>query len=127
MKLIERYHRIIGIFLILAILSGGGGVIWKRQKSNSESPKQLNNQPVLEINHSSSNAQNLNLKNAVININTASQEQLETLPGIGPTKAKAIIDYRQKYGKFKAKKDIIKVKGIGEKTYEKIQNLIEVD
>ena len=61
-----------------------------------------------------------------ININTASEQELDSLPGIGSVKAKAIIDYRKKYGNFKTKRDIIKVKGIGEKTYEKLKDKIEI-
>ena len=52
----------------------------------------------------------------VININTATQAQLETLPGIGPVKAAAIIAYRQEHGAFASVDDLIKVSGIGKKT-----------
>jgi competence protein ComEA len=51
---------------------------------------------------------------AAVNINTASQEQLETLKGVGPAKARAIIDYRTKNGPFKKIEDLDKVQGIGE-------------
>jgi len=58
---------------------------------------------------------------AVVNINSASQKQLEELPGVGPAKAKAIIDYRKKNGPFKAVEDIKKVDGIGDATYDQIK------
>jgi competence protein ComEA len=58
---------------------------------------------------------------AVVNINSASQKQLEELPGVGAAKAKAIIDYRKKNGPFKTIEDIKKVDGIGDATYDKIK------
>ena len=63
----------------------------------------------------------------IININTASVQELCTIRMIGETKAKAIVNYREKYGAFKDKKDIVKVYGIGEKTYEKIKDSICVN
>lgn len=62
----------------------------------------------------------------LININTATAEELEKLPGIGPAKAQAIIDYRNKFGGFKTIEEIKNVKGIGEKTYEKLKDLITI-
>jgi competence protein ComEA len=61
-----------------------------------------------------------------ININTASAEELDKLPEIGPTKAKAIVDYRTANGKFAAPEDIMKVSGIKEGTYAKIKDYIVV-
>lgn len=61
-----------------------------------------------------------------ININTATREELETLPRIGPKLAKAIIDYQREQGNFKSIEEITKVKGIGQKTFEKLSDLITV-
>jgi competence protein ComEA len=61
-----------------------------------------------------------------ININIASQEELETLPGIGPTKAQAIVDYRQQNGDFASIEDIQKVKGIKQGEFSKIKDMIKV-
>jgi comEA protein len=62
----------------------------------------------------------------IVNINTASITELEVLPSIGPKTAQKIIDYRNKWGKFGRKEDIKKVSGIGQKTYEKIMDKIEI-
>ncbi len=57
-----------------------------------------------------------------VNINTATVEQLQTLPGIGPAMAKSIVDYRTKVGKFTKIEELINVKGIGEKKYQKMKD-----
>ena len=63
---------------------------------------------------------------AKIPINSATQKELETIPGIGPVLASRIIEYRQKHGPFASYEDLLHVKGIGEKTLEKIKPYIEV-
>ncbi len=62
-----------------------------------------------------------------ININSAAADQLQSLPGIGPSKARAIVEYRQHKGAFKRVEEIMKVKGIGPKTFEKLKPLIAVE
>ncbi len=62
-----------------------------------------------------------------ININTATQEELESLPYIGPATAKKIIAYREANGPFKTVDDILKVFGVGPKTLEQIRPYITVD
>lgn len=61
-----------------------------------------------------------------ININTATKEELMTLPGIGEAKAKDIISYREKNGGFKSIEDIKKVTGIGDNVFSQIQETITV-
>jgi competence protein ComEA len=61
-----------------------------------------------------------------ININTASQQELESLPLIGPVLARQIIDYRTDHGPFKKIEDVLDVPGIGPKTFEVIKDLIKV-
>jgi len=60
----------------------------------------------------------------MISINTAGEQELESLPGIGPAKSKAIIQYREENGPFVSLEDIQKVSGIGPATFEKIKDQI---
>ncbi len=62
----------------------------------------------------------------LVNINTADSRILETLPMIGPSKAKEIIKYREEHGRFLKSSDIMRVKGIGPSTYEKIEKRITI-
>ncbi|MBI5840463.1 MAG: ComEA family DNA-binding protein [Chloroflexi bacterium] len=62
----------------------------------------------------------------LVNINTASLEELDALPGIGPTTAQKIIDYRDANGPFAQIEDIMNVSGIGPSTFENIKDLITV-
>lgn len=59
-----------------------------------------------------------------ININTAPQSLIEELPGIGPTKAQAIVTYRQEYGPFQKVEDLLNVPGIGDGLLSQIKGLI---
>jgi competence protein ComEA len=56
-----------------------------------------------------------------VNINTASVEQLSALPGVGPSLAARIVEYRQKSGGFKTANELMNVKGIGEKSFAKLE------
>lgn len=62
-----------------------------------------------------------------VNINTAEQSELETLPGVGPSKAQAIIKHREENGPFNSADAITDVTGIGEKTFENMKDVIQVD
>lgn len=63
-------------------------------------------------------------KSEKININTATQTELETLPGIGPSTSLKIVNYREENGKFKSIEEIKEVSGIGDAKYENIKDLI---
>lgn len=61
-----------------------------------------------------------------VNINTATETELQTLPGIGPAKAQAIIEYRTNQGSFQSIEEIMNISGFGEKTFAKLKDHIKV-
>lgn len=75
---------------------------------------------------SSASSSGTDSSDGLININTATSEQLQTLSGIGESKAAAIISYREENGDFGSIEDIKNVSGIGDSTYEKIKDYITV-
>jgi competence protein ComEA len=90
----------------------------KNIEVNSLAQSRLKNSTGILNNYSSSS------NNQLININQADQAELETLSGIGPSKAAAIIKYREQNSFFSEKKDLLNVSGIGEKTLENIEDEI---
>ena len=63
---------------------------------------------------------------AALNLNTATKDELIALPGIGPAKAQAILDYRHANGAFKSVEELKDVKGIGAKRFEKLKTELTV-
>lgn len=63
---------------------------------------------------------------AAVDLNTATQSELESVKGLGPAKAKAIIEYRQKNGPFKSVNDLDKVKGFGQASIRKLASELTV-
>ena len=78
------------------------------------------------ISEGSKTSNNLKGENSKVNINTATLNELDSLPGIGPSTAQKIIDYREKNGNFEKIEDLQNVKGIGDAKYEGIKDRIIV-
>ena len=68
----------------------------------------------------------ISLAFAAVNLNTATVDELDAVKGIGPSKAKAIVDYRSKNGPFKSVDDLKGVKGFGDKSVDKIRGELTV-
>ena len=77
--------------------------------------------PTLEEKPASGERPDSLLPDEVININTADTYDLDRLPGIGPTKAEAILAYREEHGPFQQVDDLLEVSGIGEVTLENLR------
>lgn len=107
--------------LNLALLLQDGMVIYVPKKGEEEAPSQAS---AGQSSNAGSAGQNGPAK--TVNINTAAAEELQTLPGIGPSKAETIIAYREENGGFDSIEDLMNVTGIGEKSFEKLKSSITV-
>ncbi len=78
--------------------------------------------------HSQNHRENTTYQsNEIININTANKAELMTLPKVGQVTAERIIRYREEFGEFQTANDIVNVKGIGPKTFEKLKKRITTE
>lgn len=137
-KFLYQYRFIVGGVLIVIILAGSGFFVWQKVNQNRQNEKNdiallqeqndLLRQQLATKDESVQQVAGAADQQSVgdkININTATLEQLDTLPGIGPSYANAIIVYRQQQP-FVTIEEIKNIKGIGEKTFEKLVDLITV-
>ncbi|MHA2611622.1 MAG: helix-hairpin-helix domain-containing protein [bacterium JZ-2024 1] len=92
---------------------------------SSTSPQEIDNL-IQESASETSQKPRSSTPSAKINLNTATLEELMELPGIGEKTARAILDYRQKVGKFRSIEELKNVKGIGDKKFEKIKDLVTI-
>ena len=126
-SIVEKHYLRTVAFLIILILGGTG--FWCLRSfhptlflgkpdfiavPNKETPEQKSQLPV-------------EVKPILLNINTASAQELQTLPSIGPQTAQKIIQYREEHGDFSSIDALTEVKGIGEKTLEKVKPFISVE
>lgn len=132
---LEKRRVFIGTVLALCLLVVGGvlaWIDWHPPKTELTTSRTLIKESVTKVEAQTVNEQqkevvpNSAAKQGVVNINTAGATELDTLPGIGPTYAKRIIEYREQHGSFKTVGDIVKVNGIGDATYQKIAASITV-
>lgn len=117
------------IFLVSGFICGSG--IQYVQRKWSPLPEPVNAVPVSTGNTAVAQQKPLieqeeNLFNHEIQLNTASSDLLQQIPGIGPVTARNIIQYRDQNGPFQSVEDLIQVKGIGPKTIKKIKSYLTV-
>lgn len=118
----KHYWRAV-IFLVAVILIGAG--FWGLRRFN---PTLFLGKPdFIAVPNENQPQQSIKDKPALLNINNASAEELQTLSGIGPQMAKRIIQYREEHGNFTSVDALTEVKGLGEKTLEKLKPFIGVE
>ena len=118
----KHYWRAV-IFLVAAILIGAG--FWSLRRFT---PALFLGKPdFIAVPNKDQPQQSVEDKPPLLNINTASAEELESLSGIGPQMAKRIILYREEHGNFASVDALTEVKGLGEKTLEKLKPFISVE
>ncbi len=87
----------------------------------------LEGEEVLDISSVAMNGTTTQQDDGKVNINTADEKELMTIPGVGPSKAASIIQYRTDNGFFKSPEALMEVSGIGQKTFEKLESQITVN
>lgn len=117
---LEKYEKLLVLFLILALVLGVGISFY------------IKSHPVSDIRLSSSPPgvglpAPQSLEGPKININYAGPDELAKLKGIGKTLAGRIIEYREAHGPFSSPEEIMKVKGLGKALFEKIKDYITVE
>lgn len=133
---IEKYRWYLLVGLVLIIVCGISVIWWDKdhrskvagenseitqlQKQNDELRAELSSAAPKAVSGASQN------QGDKININTASAEELDKLPNIGPARAADIISYREQNGGFKSIEEIKNIKGIGDKYFEDMKDLITV-
>lgn len=125
-----KISKLEGIVLLLTLLFVGGTLLWfafsqPREGVTVVTERQDPEPQILTEMPETPEAPGL-LEGEVLNLNTASQTELTRLPGIGETKAAAIVAWRQEHGSFQTVEDLMAVDGIGEKTLENLRPYVTV-
>lgn len=119
--------------IIEDLINLAGGVTEQADVSRINRAEQLkNHQSIIIPNKDTVVQENLNQdissgnSSGLININTASESELDTLPGIGPSRAQAIIKYRESNGGFNNIDELKNIKGIGESSFEDLKDKVTI-
>ena len=125
-------EKVILYFLIISIIIGSAISLYKRQNERKKFNK-IEFNKIEKVSNLEAISENSVIKTEKIrnqypvNINQATKKEMEALPGIGPVIAQRIIDKRNRVGKFTRLEDLLKVKGIGPKTLQKMKDKIIIE
>lgn len=128
-----KQEKIVFFFLVIVFIIGTGITAYQRSAFKNSANEYKDKYAQLDSrfnNYSRQDSMQNKIeksKQALININTADKQELMKLPGIGPALSDRIIQYRKNTGLFKTKRDIINIKGIGDKKFKQIEPLISVE
>jgi competence protein ComEA len=117
------------MMVALAVMLAASGVVWLTPRTANAGPKVLPAAKAVQPAPEEKSAGGGQGKKAVtgkLNLNTATADQLMLLPGVGPSKAERVVDWRGKHGPFKRVADLRKVKGFGYKTLKKLEPNLDV-
>lgn len=118
------------IFLVIALLLGSVVSLYRHHRLERSPEISVSSPQVVDqadISDSTGDEKARKAPGGKLNINTASEGELQSLPGIGPQLAERIVTHRQAHGPFPSAHDITQVRGIGEKTYQRIRDSIVVE
>lgn len=114
------------------VMEMAGGFLKKADQSRVNLAEKVQDEMVIDVPKDGENSDNADASEDTINeqekvnLNKAELAEIETLPGIGPSKAQTIIDHREENGLFQSVDDLLEISGIGEKTLENLEDAIQV-
>lgn len=116
---------------VIDLIKKAGGFTINADQNQVNLSERVEDEMVIHVPNLGEISENLQIgtdqsQNNLVNINKASEIELQTLPGIGPSKALAIIEFRDTNGGFQTVDDLKKISGIGEKTFEKLEPHISI-
>ena len=122
---LNRQEQMVIVLLVLSLSLGSG--LWLRAAVWSAEVSEIQIEEMASPEELPAPAQGDWSLDPRVNVNTASEELLVTLPGIGPVLARRIIAYREEHGHFATLEDLLQVSGIGEKKLAALEDLIRVE